>query len=201
MWLPLLIFSSFLSPSWTSIIDGFDATVQHPWLLLDSYTLPGNLGSSIAVGIITGTAWVVCDESFFPDGSFNGAAWKIFSYVDTDDPFGDSIGWLEYHLTSPCFAASYLELIGFLPLLRLLYSITIFPVDQLITLGIDCMRAMKQSKSDLPLHSLQPSFDILQDIWERLDLLLIITVHWNWVEGYQDDNVSYSFYVGLMGST
>ena len=79
-------FPPFSSPTWTSIIDGFDAAVQHPLLLLDAYTLPGNHGCSIAAAIIAGTACAVCDGSFFPDGLFGGATRGLFSTVDTEDP-------------------------------------------------------------------------------------------------------------------
>merc|ERR1712023_332767 len=175
--------------TWTSIVDGFDAAVQHPRLLLDDYSLPYDHGCSIAAGIIAGTACAICDGSFFPDGSFGGAAWGLFSAVDADDPLL-GFNWVPGMPSNQ--SSFHSELSGIDGVLTSLEIIVFFHdiTSGSITLGIDCTGAMNRSKSDYPLRSFQPSFDILQDIRERLEMLPI-TVHWRGVEGHQDDNIPY----------
>ena len=182
-------FPPFPSPAWTSLGDGFEASVHHPRLLIDDFTLPGDNGHSLAAGIIAGTACAVCDGSFFPEGSFGGAAWGLFSAVAADDPLL-GFNWVP---GMPSHQSPFRsELSGIDGVLTSLEIIVFFHdiTSGTITIGIDCTGAMNWAKSDFPLRSFQPSFDILQDIRERLEMLPI-TVHWRWVEGHQDDNTPY----------
>ena len=55
-----------------------------------------------------------------------------------------------------------------------------------ITIALDCKSALKTCAKNDPLSICSKCFDILQDIWNRLDLLPI-DVTWRWVEGHQKE--------------
>ena len=55
-----------------------------------------------------------------------------------------------------------------------------------ITIALDCELALKTCAKSDPLFIKMKSFDILQDVRKRLDMLPI-EVYWRWVEGYQEE--------------
>ena len=57
-------------------------------------------------------------------------------------------------------------------------------VDGAITIALDCEGTLNRISNGEPLNISMKSFDILQDIRNRLDALPI-TVHWRWVEDHQ----------------
>ena len=55
-----------------------------------------------------------------------------------------------------------------------------------ITIALDCDTALKTCPPNKPLNIQQPSFDVLQDIRNRIKMLPIV-IKWRWVEGHQKE--------------
>ena len=60
-----------------------------------------------------------------------------------------------------------------------------------VTIGLDCIPAMNRSQSTEPLRPNHPSFDLLQDISNRIKDLPL-QLKWRHVESHQDDTIPYN---------
>ena len=60
-----------------------------------------------------------------------------------------------------------------------------------VTIGVDCIPAMNQAQSTKPLRPHHPSFDLLQDIDNRIKDLPL-QLKWRHVESHQGDTIPYN---------
>ena len=59
-----------------------------------------------------------------------------------------------------------------------------------ITMALDGQQALLKSRSMWPLSPTDKDFDLLTDIRKKISKLPI-TLHWEWIEGHQDDHTAY----------
>ena len=143
---------------------------------------------SLAAAILQGTATAISDGSYHPD-----------SRIGTS---GFILRGLNRHLSaaganvipgSPEEQSSYRSELGGISGVLAVVSATCDKYDLqegCITFGLDGEQALKKAKSGWPLSPTDTDFDLLTDIRAKLKALPIDT-EWEWVEGHQDDELSF----------
>jgi len=174
--------------TFSCIADAFDASIMSQRILIDDVTLPADGCQAIAEAIIKGNGLAVSDGSFDPDiSTTNGTSG--FQLAATKDEKEDRLKGVNWVLSSPIDQSAYRsELTGIVGILATTaiivqhYGI----VTGGMTIALDGESALDEACGEWPLSIDQASYDLLQEIRNRVRELPI-DVKWKWVEGHQKE--------------
>ena len=154
-------------------------------ILIDHFVLPKDNCQLIATAIIQGTAIAVCDGSYDPRDHLGTAAFVMVASKQDKKPL-TAANWSPGTKSDQSAYRSELtgvdSILSALAILVKQYKIT----SGGITIALDCDTALKTCPPNKPLNIQQPSFDVLQDIRNRIKMLPII-IKWRWVQGHQKE--------------
>ena len=165
------------------IEEAFGPSLQYPSVLIDSITLPSDACLAIATAIKNGTACAISDGSYEDDPQQGSSGFII-------TPGKTRQNMLTGRNLIPGSAedqSAYRSELGGVTGVLAAVSVIVHYYDikqGTLELALDGRSAKNESASTDFLLAGQSSFDILQDIHHRLDLLPI-TVKFRWVEGHQ----------------
>ena len=144
------------------IVDAFEASIASPRVLLDDVTLPSDGGERISSAIADGTAGVVSDGSFDPDGRHCSSSFTMAATQDADEERLDGSNYVTRSAEDQSAYRSELAgIIGVLATVAILvkqFSIT----SSAITIALDGESALDEASGTWPLQIDQPCFDFLQ---------------------------------------
>ena len=179
-----LLFDPTAGP-FSTVQDALKVSVDSRRVLLDHFVLPKDNCQLIATAIIQGTVIVVCDGSYDPRDHLDTAAFVIVVNKKEKKPL-TAANWSPGTLSNQSAYRSKLtgvkSILSVLAILVKHYKIT----SGEITIDLDCDTALKTCPSNLPLNIQQASFDLLQDIKNRIKMLPIV-IECRWVEGHQKE--------------
>ena len=133
------------------ILDAFEASIASPRVLLDDVTLPSDGGESIAKAIVGGTAGVVSDGSFNPEGRQGSSSFTMAATQDDDEERLDGSNYVTGSAEDQSAYRSELAgTIGVLATVAILvkqFSIT----SGAITIALDGESALEEASGTWPL--------------------------------------------------
>jgi hypothetical protein len=143
-------------------------------------------GKSVARAIMKGSARAISDGSF--KDSMGTSSTVI--YGDDEAHRIISVNAVPGHRQEQSAYRS--ELAGIEGALAILESVcTVHDIQQgAATIGLDGQQALIEASGDWPLNPSRADFDMLTDIRAKVKRLPI-TIHWKWIKGHQDDDVSF----------
>ena len=174
--------------TFSCIADAFDASIMSQRILIDDVTLPADGCQAIAEAIIKGNGLAVSDGSFDPDISTTNET-SGFQLAATKDDKEDRLNGVNWVPGSPIDQSAYRsELTGIAGILATTEIIVkhFGIVTGGITIALDGESALDEACGEWPLSIDQASYDLLQEIRNRVSELPI-DVKWRWVEGHQKE--------------